>query len=131
MHEFSLVQNILSTALGLAEENGGAPIERIVVDIGALQQVVPEALTFAFEAARAGTLASEAQLEWHEVVPLIECPTCSRQYETAEVFWACPDCGSPGGRAIKGDELILRSILLKETAGVAAGDNDPELPETD
>lgn len=131
MHEFSLVQSILSTAQRLAEEHGGAPIERIVVDIGALQQVVPEALTFAFDAAREETLAADAQLEWHEVVPLIECPSCGIKYETADVFWSCPDCGAPGGRAIRGDELVLRSITLKETAGVGAESRESQLPETD
>jgi hydrogenase nickel incorporation protein HypA/HybF len=116
MHEFSLVEQILSRALELSGENGGLPIEEVVVEIGTLQQVVPEALLFAFEAARAETPAAEAKLTWTSIPARIMCPACSGEYETSDVIWACPDCHTPGGRVVQGDDLILKRVVLKDSS---------------
>lgn len=113
MHEAGIVAAILERALALAEENGGLPIESIRIEAGALQQVVPEALDFAFNAAIAGTLAEGARLEWSVTPARVRCPACACEYEPDDVFWACPACQTPGGEAVAGDEIILSSVELR------------------
>ena len=114
MHEFSLVSSILETALSVAAEHGDLPIETVVVEIGALRQVVPEALAFAFEAAVKDTLAADAELDWREIPARIACAQCAEEYAPADVFWICPACGAPGGRVVTGEELLLKSVTLTE-----------------
>ena len=114
MHEFSLVESILSTAFQVARQNGDLPISRVKVEIGALQQVVPDALEFAFDAATKGTPAEGATFEWIEIPARVQCPACETAYEPADVFWVCPACSAQGGTAIRGDEIILASIELED-----------------
>jgi hydrogenase nickel incorporation protein HypA/HybF len=116
MHEFSLAKSILECALELSNDHGGVPVERIEVEIGALQAVIPESLKFAFEAAVADTAAAGAVLDWHEIPALVACPACGKNYEPDDLIWSCPDCASVGGRAIRGDELVITRVVLSDVA---------------
>ncbi len=113
MHEFSIVEQVLAAALEVADENGARPVVRVELEIGALQQVVPDALAFAFEAAKAGTLAENATLAWTEVPAEVRCPACAHTYAPDDVFWVCPQCNAPGGEAVRGDDLVLSKVVLE------------------
>ncbi|HNR29735.1 MAG TPA: hydrogenase maturation nickel metallochaperone HypA [Candidatus Hydrogenedentes bacterium] len=115
MHEFSIVENILERALAIAVEHGHLPVSRVRVAIGALQQVEPEVLEFAFQAAVQGTLAEDAAFEWRAVPARIACAACDAQFEPEDLFWVCPECAAAGGRVLAGDELVLESVVLDET----------------
>ena len=116
MHEFSLAERILECALELSQTYGGAPVERIEVEIGALRAVVPESLKFAFEAAVAGTAAEGAVLDWREIPAVVACRGCQQEYTPDDLIWSCPACGTVGGRAVRGDELVITSVALADTA---------------
>jgi hydrogenase nickel incorporation protein HypA/HybF len=60
MHELGLIQEVLDV---VSDESRGARVRRIVLEVGSLAAVLPEALRFAFELAREGTVAEEAELE--------------------------------------------------------------------
>ncbi|MBX3177460.1 MAG: hydrogenase maturation nickel metallochaperone HypA [Candidatus Hydrogenedentes bacterium] len=115
MHEFSLAERILECALEVSGEHGGAAIERVVLEIGALRAVVPESLKFAFEAASMETAAEGALLEWREIPAEVECRSCLETYCPQDIVWCCPGCGATGGRAVRGDELIITSVSLSDT----------------
>jgi hydrogenase nickel incorporation protein HypA/HybF len=112
MHELSIVDHLLQAAFAAAEAHGDLSIRRVTVEIGALRQVVPEALVFAFDAAVRDTPAEGAQLEWVEIPAEIACTACGAHYRPEDVFWVCESCGAPGGRVVAGDDLVLRSIEL-------------------
>ncbi len=114
MHEFSIAEALLQATLQVAETHGGRPVERVRVNIGRLRQVVPEALTFAFNALTKETLAEGATLTWEEVPTRVRC-RCGTTFQPEEDwFWACPECGAAGGEVLEGEELILESVTLKE-----------------
>ena len=112
MHEFSLVRSILETALTCSSEHGNRPVTKVTVRVGALRQVVPELMMFAFEAAREGTVAEGATLEWTEVPLVVTCTECSRTFTPDNAIWECPNCGGFNATVVQGDELILQSIEL-------------------
>jgi hydrogenase nickel incorporation protein HypA/HybF len=60
MHELAIATDIIEAC---EEASGGAPIKRVVLEIGKLSPVLPEAVRFCFELAGAGTLAEGATLE--------------------------------------------------------------------
>jgi hydrogenase nickel incorporation protein HypA/HybF len=60
MHELGLIQEVLDI---VESESKGARVKRIVLEVGELTAVFPEALRFAFELAREGTVAESAELE--------------------------------------------------------------------
>jgi hydrogenase nickel incorporation protein HypA/HybF len=114
MHEFSIVARILETALEVSRQHGDAPIERVTVEIGSLRQVTPDVMVFAFEVASRGTSAEGAAFEWNEIPAEVLCERCETLFHPAESLWLCPECGAGGGRVIRGDELILKSVTLEE-----------------
>lgn len=119
MHELSVVARILDMALDVSRRNGDAPVERVCVDIGALRQVVPEVMSFAFEAASCGTQAENAVFEWSEIPAEIVCENCEVKFNSQEPIWLCPECGAGGGHIVRGEELVLRSVTLRERTAKA------------
>jgi hydrogenase nickel incorporation protein HypA/HybF len=63
MHEAGLMQSALELAGGHARRAGAVAIRRVVLRVGALSGVEPDALRFAFEALAPGTPAAGATLE--------------------------------------------------------------------
>lgn len=118
MHEFAIVKRLLDIALETSRAHGNAPIERVSVEIGALRHVVPATLEFAFRAASAGTPAEGTELDLTLVPAEILCGRCESAFTPASAFWVCPSCGATGGRAIKGNELILKTVTLSEASPV-------------
>ncbi len=119
MHEFSLAEAIVRACEEVVQANGGGTVEKVSLRIGELRQVVPDALTFAFDILKTDTLLSQATLEWETVAAVVRCRQCSTQYRPKDVFWECPSCGALGADVVAGEELEIVSITV---AGGRDGD---------
>jgi hydrogenase nickel incorporation protein HypA/HybF len=93
MYELALTESIVEIATDAAEKQGAAKVRRLVVDVGALSHVEPEALRFCFAAVAAGTIVEGAALEILRVPGAGRRPDCGRTAPLAERFTACPECG--------------------------------------
>ena len=81
MHEMSVVTSLLSIVREEMEKHDVHRLLLVRVRYGALSNIVPEALSFAFEALTAGTDFEGAVLETEEVpITLKPCPACGEQY---------------------------------------------------
>jgi len=100
--------------LDISEQHGGLKIDTIRLEVGAMRNIVPQALEFAFMAASQGTRAESAKLEWKEMPVVVLCRNCQERYKPDSDFWVCPSCGLRSGAVVQGDELILTSIELCE-----------------
>jgi hydrogenase nickel incorporation protein HypA/HybF len=106
MHELGLAVELIA----MAEERGGAArIQRLVVEIGALALVVPDALRFAFEVASHGTCAEGAILEVVEVPGRARCRGCGAAVTLDRPFGRC-GCGGCDLAIESGSELRLREM---------------------
>lgn len=114
MHEFSLVSSIMEHVVKTAEAHGNRGVEKVLLEIGALQHVSPEALVFAFDALKKGTVAENAELAWHITPACIRCSKCGAEYEPSDILWVCPSCGAAGGHPIRGEEFVLESIEITD-----------------
>ncbi|NUM54565.1 MAG: hydrogenase maturation nickel metallochaperone HypA [Candidatus Hydrogenedentes bacterium] len=114
MHELSIVKRILDVALDISKQNGELPVVRVAIDVGALSQVVPEMMSFAFQAISHGTNAEGAEFDWTEVPVEVLCESCETIFRPGEPVWRCPECGAGGGRVVHGNELVLRSVTLRD-----------------
>ena len=112
MHELSIMQSALSLALGQARQAGAARVHTIRLRIGALSGVVPDALEFAFEALAPGTLAEGAALAIEHVPARFWCTTCSREFQSEDMFAECPECHSLSGELRAGREMELASLEI-------------------
>lgn len=112
MHELSLMNSILDIAQEHAQREQARSIRTIALRVGALSGVDPQALEFAFEAARIGTMAQEARLEV-EYVPLVAyCQPCDQEFGVDSPFAIalCPFCGEPTAVLRQGEELEVKYL---------------------
>ncbi len=110
MHELSMIESILELALTKAHEAEATQIREIKLAVGDLSGVVPEALAFAFEACRSGTLASQATLTIERLPAICHCETCTRDFSPSDWIYECPNCGTLSQTLKQGRELQLTSL---------------------
>lgn len=113
MHEFSIVQSLLSMVEDYVRQEGAKFVSKIVVQVGALSGVEPHLLKVAFETFKEGTVAERAQLVL-EIEPLkIRCGDCGEESEKEELTAVCPVCGSINTEVISGEDLLLKSLEME------------------
>jgi hydrogenase nickel incorporation protein HypA/HybF len=110
VHELSLMQDTVILAVQHARQAGGTRIHRLMMRIGPLSGVVPEALEFAFEVVARGTMAEGARLEIERVPILCHCAACAREFEAADMLCECPECHQPSSEIRRGREMHLMSV---------------------
>jgi hydrogenase nickel incorporation protein HypA/HybF len=107
MHELSIMQSALELACERAAAAGATRIHALTLRVGVLSGVVPEALEFAFEVAREGTLAEGATLTIERVPVSAVCEPCRAPFASDDVIPHCPRCGAFASRVESGHELEL------------------------
>ncbi len=114
MHEASIVLSLIDTLTARCMEEGYGSIESVRLKIGMASGILPEAIVFAFEAAKTDTIARNAELII-DLVPLGgTCNECRKDFEVTEAYvLSCPICGSPSFRISKGYELDVVEMDVK------------------
>jgi hydrogenase nickel incorporation protein HypA/HybF len=111
MHEASIALSILDIAEKHCRRAGYSTVESVVVDIGTASGVLPEALSMAFEIAKADTIAHEASLIINTIPIGGHCTGCSGDFTSDELFiLVCPNCGDRSFRILTGRELDIKEI---------------------
>ena len=96
--------------VGLIAENcAGRRVTRVVLEVGKLSAVVPDAFRFCFELCAEGTPAQGAALEILELPGRALCRSCDREFELNSVFDRC-GCGSLSLQFLSGEELQLKEV---------------------
>jgi hydrogenase nickel incorporation protein HypA/HybF len=111
MHELSLAGSVLDTALRHA---GDRRVVAVTLRVGHLRQVVPDALTFAFELVAKGTEAEGAELVMDEVPAAGRCRACGSESELPGFPLRCAACGGLDIELLRGEELLVDALELEE-----------------
>ena len=106
MHELAVTQELIWLA---SERAAGSQIKRLVVEIGKLSCVLPDAIRFWFEMCREDTPAASAMLEIVEKPGLGRCRLCKSEVPLESAFAQCI-CGSSDLEWICGDELTIKEL---------------------
>jgi hydrogenase nickel incorporation protein HypA/HybF len=106
VHELGLVEEVVSLC---AERSGGARVTRIVLEIGKLSAVLPDAVRSCFDAVATGTPAEGAVLDIVETPGLARCLACGAHLELSRPFGICA-CGATELEWLAGDELRIREM---------------------
>lgn len=112
MHEVSLIQAALEEAERVAQINSCQIVETVHLRVGTLSGVVPEALTFAFEALKQGTRSAQAHLEIEHVQARARCLTCGHEYLLKEPGVPCPLCQTWSSELLSGKEIELTKVTM-------------------
>ena len=118
MHEMSLTTSLLDIIREEMNTHGASRLLLARVRFGALANVVPEALSMAFEVLTQGTDFEGARLELEEEPILLACGECGREFtppfSAAAQFSVCPQCGQElGHRVLSGKALYLAHLEVE------------------
>lgn len=112
MHEISIMQGALDLAEYPAREGSGTIIVRMRLRVGLLSGVVPEALEFAFEVLKKGTMAENAVLEIERVPSEFRCSVCKEMFRFMEIRFDCPACSGMLVVGSSGTDLELSDLEI-------------------
>ena len=111
MHEYSLIQSLMSRVEEEARKHGAASVQRIELSIGEQAGVELDLLVTAFETFRERSICADAKLVVTPVPAIWRCPICDNQLGQGDIL-LCSECGVPA-RLIAGDEIILDRIEME------------------
>lgn len=106
MHELGIVQDVIEL---VSESSRGARVARVVLEIGALTAVLPDAVRFCFGVASEGTPLAGATLQIVETPGLARCRACAATFELRQPFGRCA-CGGTDLEWLRGEELRIREM---------------------
>lgn len=120
MHEMSIAVEIVRQAEEVARHHAATRISEIELEVGALRQVVPQALQLAFGSAAEGTLAESAKLTIIEERVIAVCRNCECLFCPEIHDFTCIRCGVADARIVAGNDIILKTVICEapETATV-------------
>ncbi|HEY5550699.1 MAG TPA: hydrogenase maturation nickel metallochaperone HypA [Opitutaceae bacterium] len=115
MHEAGIMESALAVIGREAGAHGATQLARVILRVGAISGVEPEALRFAFEALSPGTVAEGAELVIEQVPARAHCAECDGEF-TVEGSWLfeCPLCHTLSGDVRSGRELELARLEFFE-----------------
>lgn len=110
MHELSICRSLVDLIVEQGRDNAFTRVRRVVVEIGALSHVEPQALAFSFDSVAAGTLAEGATLDILEPGGRAWCMSCDETVEIARRGDPCPICGGFRLMVTGGQDLRLKEL---------------------
>ncbi len=105
--------SILDTVIGQCRRQGYQRIDAVRVRIGRAAGILPDALSFAFDCAKAGTIAAGAELIIDHLPVGGFCNDCGRPFELSEedrFVFCCPACNSSAIRVEQGQEMQIADM---------------------
>lgn len=106
------MESALRSAAEELRKAGAREILRMKLRVGVLSGVVPEALTFAFEAMKGATPAAGATLEIELMPAVFRCLDCDAEPELTAMTFNCPECRGCLVLDHGGNELELTQLEL-------------------
>lgn len=113
MHELGIMESAIAAVLREVHLRGAQHVHRIVLRIGSLSGVEPEALHFAFDVVTRDTPAAGAELAIEAVPARAHCASCAEDFGIEAGFiFTCPRCQRLCGEIRQGRELELSRIEM-------------------
>ena len=114
MHEYGMVQGVLSQVDESVHANAGKRAVRVVLTVTGMTTREQDVLRDAFDACKAGTVAHDADLELERGPTEAWCPGCGAvTWLTGALCERCPDCGGDTPRPVTAPEIYLTSVEIE------------------
>src|SRR5262249_51094694 len=106
MHELGITQEIIAI---VSERARGAKVTRVILEIGKLSAILPDAVRFCFELCSEGSPVEGAALEILEPAGQARCRQCAQVLSLERPFGVCA-CGNSDLEWLSGDELKIKAM---------------------
>jgi len=115
MHEVSICQGLVKVVLDEMAQRAilAGAVRRVRVVAGALHQIVPESLEFAYDLLTRATPAAGSKLELHVTPLMARCTACDWRGAIEPPVFLCGKCGA-GVELEGGDELYVEDLEIAE-----------------
>jgi hydrogenase nickel incorporation protein HypA/HybF len=108
MHEMAITESVVAA---VSDRIGPERVRRVVLEIGQLAGVVPDALRFCFEICAKDTTLEGAHLEIREIPGRAHCDACGADvlldFPPAVCGWGWPELAIVSGRELRIKEVEL------------------------
>jgi len=111
MHELAIAEAVVAIA---ERHAAGRRVTRVELKVGHLRQVVPSALTFAFDLLVEDTVLAGAELLIEEVPAAGVCNACGADTVLPHFPLQCSACGGLDVEITAGEELLVDSLELED-----------------
>ncbi|XFO66242.1 Hydrogenase maturation factor HybF [Sporomusa silvacetica DSM 10669] len=112
MHETGVMMEIVDIAQKHAKKSGATKVTKLVLQIGQLSAVIPDAAKMCYPFVISGTMLEQCKLSI-EVIPAIGvCKQCDTTYNVVEKEFKCPKCASDQCEILSGRELKIKELLV-------------------
>ena len=117
MHELSVALGLLEGVEETAAKQGIERVAAIHVRVGALSGIAPDALLFSWDLATEDTIAAGSTLQIETVPLAVFCERCAAERAPRPGSGlVCPDCGGACPTIVRGRELQLVAMEVREYA---------------
>lgn len=113
MHEMSLAESVLQIIEDSSRSQNFQRVHRVVLEIGKLSAVEPDAMRFCFDVVMRGTLAEGAQLEIIETPGAGICLSCGIVTIMEDQYGICTHCGSPQLKITSGNQMRVKDLAVE------------------
>jgi len=110
MHELSITQSVVEIC---RQNSAGRRVSEVVLEIGALSGVVPEAVEFCFAACARETPLEGAALTIERIPGQGRCAGCSAEFPVRAYYEPCPACGGYSVAITAGEELRVKELEVE------------------
>ena len=110
MHELAVCQALLTQVQRVARDTPAGSLRRIVLRVGPLSGVEPQLLERAFDVARAGGVAAQAELAIEPSAIRVRCLECGAESAATANRLLCGCCGGFRTHLLEGDDLVLQRL---------------------
>lgn len=114
MHELSVAYEIIGIVNENLPEGNRRPVKSVKLKIGKLTNILPDSLTFCFEALIKDTPLNGAVLDIQHIPITLQCQQCHTVSEIDDFIFTCPSCGSADIKTVAGDELQVSEIEIMD-----------------
>lgn len=113
MHEMSLAESVLQIIEDAARTQDFRRVRTVVLEIGALAAVEPDAMRFCFDAVTHGSIAEGARLEILDKPGEGWCAECNKTVLLCDRFGLCPECGGAHVEITGGNEMRIKDLEVE------------------
>jgi hydrogenase nickel incorporation protein HypA/HybF len=115
MHELYITECLLKTAReSLPPEVPPEAVQSIIVQVGALDAVVPETLLFLFDSLKGSSGMPNAELQIETIEVLCHCKECGHEFGVELPVFICEHCGSGCVDVVRGRGITLTRIVAED-----------------
>jgi hydrogenase nickel incorporation protein HypA/HybF len=113
MHELSLAMSVREIVEDAAHQNNSEKVNEVNIIVGEFSSVSVEALEFAMEAAKKGSVFENARINIKSIKTILSCSDCKLETAMEDFVFRCGSCGSGAVTIISGDRMYVESIDIE------------------